>query len=358
MAALRVLVLSPGFPTGDRPYYTPGIVDTLSMIARTHELTIHSIRGKPERGRHVYRGLTIVGHGASSRAARAVSFFRGLGKADLVWALWPDRTGLLAAAAARLLGAPLVVSLMGGELADLPELDYGYLRRRRARAILDRVLASARAITAGSERLARRAQAIFPRLSERVVTAPIGVEVARIEPVSQDRWSKGQALRLVAISDLSPVKRVPLLAAAVEVLARRGIDATLDVYGATNDRLFAHGPRVKLEGFIAPAELAKRLPRYHVMVHASAHESQGLALIEAALAGLPIAATRAGVAEELAELGAAIVLVDDASPEALADAALAALERRPGARAKIAARFAVEPCAARFARIFEEAARG
>src|SRR5262245_40603222 len=149
MPGLRVLVLSPGFPVAERPYYTPGIVDTLSMIGRTHALSIHALREPPPPGPHPFRGLTVVGHGGRFRPARALGLARGALRArpDLVWSLWADRTGVPAAALAAGLRVPLVLSLMGGELAALPELDYGWMRRPGARKILEHLCARARAIT-------------------------------------------------------------------------------------------------------------------------------------------------------------------------------------------------------------------
>jgi hypothetical protein len=57
---LSVLVLGPGFPVADRPYYTPCVVETLSMIARTHALALLALSDPPDRGWHAYRGAELA----------------------------------------------------------------------------------------------------------------------------------------------------------------------------------------------------------------------------------------------------------------------------------------------------------
>ncbi|MCK6552837.1 glycosyltransferase, partial [Myxococcota bacterium] len=100
--------------------------------------------------------------------------------------------------------------------------------------------------------------------------------------------------------------------------------------------------------------------RFDVLVHASAHESQGCALVEAALAALPIATTAVGVARELEARGVAIEVVDDARAEALADAVLRARRRgaTSAARDAVLARWSVDAAARGFARVLEEAVSG
>lgn len=354
MVLARVLVLSPGFPVAERPYHTPGIVETLAMIGRVHALTICALNAPPASGVHAYRGLKIVAR------SMARGIFGGLRfPFDVVWALWPNRTGVFALAAR----APLVVSFLGAELSRDVALAYGassLLRRRLVPAVVRR----ARALTAGSLVMQRRAQALFP--DRTIAVAPMGVDASRfgaapsrgVDALTAPRWSFGQPLRLIAVSDLSPVKRVFLIAAALDRLLAQGIDATLEVFGDLRRASPAPHPRAKYHGFVEPARVAAALREHHVLVHASAHESQGFALIEAALANLPIATARVGVAEELEALGAAIELVDHPAPEALAAAILRAAghgDRSP-AFEKVAARYDVTPCADRFSAILEEAA--
>jgi glycosyltransferase involved in cell wall biosynthesis len=359
---LRILVLAPGFPTHDGPY-VPGIVDTLAELARRHRVVVRAVRPPPEPSvEATYRGIEVWGAGRRSRLGRGLHLFRAAARdpaPDVIWAIWPDRTGLLAGALGRALRRPVLISLMGGELADLPALDYGALRSRRRRAALRLALDAAAALTVPS----RPMEALLDRFDRSLVARarllPLGVPEQAVPPRGARRSSG--ALRLLAVSDSSLVKRTPMLLEVLERMAARGHDATLDLFGLGEPAPWLAeagrrglAPRVRHLGFVRPELLRGRYAGYDALLHASAHESEGLALIEAALAGIGIACFPVGVAEELAELGAPVVLAPQGGgAERLADAALVARERTSaeGARERIAARFGVAAAAERFERL-------
>src|SRR5690606_30167599 len=59
---------------------------------------------------------------------------------DVLHAMWADETGLLAAWAGRLLGIPIIVSILGGELVGLRDIDYGLQRSRFSRWVVGQAL--------------------------------------------------------------------------------------------------------------------------------------------------------------------------------------------------------------------------
>lgn len=377
---LSVLALTPGFPLGDRAH-RPAIVDTLERLVEHHDVEVHALRPPPDApGTHVYRGLRVVGYGGGPKLVRFAALARAIARRasdfDVLWALWVDRTGPAALALGRLLGKPVVLSVMGGELADLAALDYGWARTPLRRSALVRMAAEAARITVGSELLAARLTALAPASAPRVRVTPVGTpELPRRSargparaalPTSAPR----SALSLVAISDLSPVKRPELLVDVLATLVDRGHDARLEVYGETaplrlavveaRARALGVFERLVLRGFVEPRALWAELERFDVLVHASAHESQGCALIEAAFAELPIATTSVGVAGELAASGAAIAICSSPTGEALADAVLTVRARapEPDVHARLVARYELDAAARAFARVFEEATVG
>lgn len=90
-------------------------------------------------------------------------------------------------------------------------------------------------------------------------------------------------------------------------------------------------PNVELAGFLEQPELDARLRRAAVYVQASRHEGFGMAVAEAMLAGCIPVVTRAGALPEV--VGDAGVLVDEPTPEAIADGVRRALVLGPQARA-------------------------
>lgn len=414
---MRILVLAPGFPVWSGPF-TPAVIDTLSMMAEDHALEIHGIGGSIEaKGRTVFRGLEIVAYGAGRIGPQLASFLAELvrrGRSadfDVIWCLWANRTSTAALAAQRLLRRPLVVSMMGSELARLPEVAYGTLRTASGRSTMRAILAAADHVTVPSEPMEGLLRAFHPAALRKTSRAPLGADAEAIPARSVPPWRAPEPLRVLSISDLSPVKRVHLAVDAVDHLLHSGQPATLDVFGSdyggaaaafetraagvgghsVTIRRERSGQRVRARsvpdphaatwatapgadpgwasghddeqlvryrGFVPARELWAHLDDYDVLLHASAHESEGLALVEAAIAGLPIASVDVGVVRELAELGANVELAAEATPEALALAARHAAARPPGLTAPIRARFDLPVCVARFVSILQAVADG
>ncbi len=333
---MRLLLITPGFPDDDRRY-TPGVVDTLvALAARGHDLDIHTLRAPPARST-TFRGLSITAHVDGPRPLRFARFLGAIagGTYDAVWCLWPNHTGLAALAAARRLRRPLIASLAGGELERRTELRYGDPRVRRIEYVLKR----AAVVTAGAAPLAARARA----LGIRVEVAPIGVD---FEAVALRTSPRASPPRVVVVSDPSPVKRTTM-----------ALDAALAISGDVTHfgRARAPHPGVVHRGFVAPGELRRALANFDLLISASAHESQGVVLIEAAYAGLAIAAFDVGVMKELAHMGVPAAIATRTSAAALSAAGRLALAgavdgARPP-REAIAERFSAAGTAARFEEI-------
>src|SRR5262249_52477108 len=78
---------------------------------------------------------------------------------DVLHAFWATESGLLAALAGRWLGIPTLVSLAGGELVALRDINYGDQRIAWERLKIAASLRLATAVSAGSHQLADIAEA-------------------------------------------------------------------------------------------------------------------------------------------------------------------------------------------------------
>jgi len=113
-------------------------------------------------------------------------------------------------------------------------------------------------------------------------------------------------------------------------LARRNVDAHLLLIGIGQDieaaRLLAKsGPAAECIHFLGVrSDVRRLLGLVDIYIHTSREEGFGLAVVEAMLAGRPVAATRSiGGVVEVIESGRIGVLVEPGSPTALADAVMA-----------------------------------
>jgi glycosyltransferase involved in cell wall biosynthesis len=236
-------------------------------------------------------------------------------------------------------------------------------RRRRALVVLTEVTAvQARGLPRAQRRLhawlARRAHGFVATSSaarERLLAlgvAPGQVEVsvqsADLEAIAAAAAARpGERepgpVRILTVARLVADKNVGGL---LEALGRAGLrdgEAELEVCGGgpLEAGLRAEAERrglpVRFAGWVAPGELPARYARADAFALVSRVEPFGVAVREAAAAGLPIVCTRvAGAAGDVAVAERNALLVDPDDPDAIA-VALGRLVRDPALRARLAA---------------------
>ncbi|MEQ9504406.1 MAG: glycosyltransferase family 4 protein [Deltaproteobacteria bacterium] len=357
----RVFVLSPGFPLeGDK--FGAAVAEQILALGRRFDLRVCSL--VPLAERRARRGdVEVLGPPDVGRLGRfrAIAEAADVWRPDLFWCLWVDRAGPPAIALSKMFDRPVVASVMGGELARLPHVAYGTRRSLRGRVTVQAVLRAARVVTVGSPRLREQAEAIA---GATVRETPFGVDPARIQPRTRAPWTKDRPLKMAAVVDVARVKGSEMIFAAHAELLRQGVEARLTVFSLTPKEGHAElrgrasaagiGEHVVWSPPLAAEGLYRRLPDFDVHVSASLHESQGLALIEAAMANVPVVAPHVGVAEVLAGQGAATLVKSTSAPE-LAHAILQAASAPVSGRERVAAVYGIEPCTERFAAAIEEA---
>jgi len=359
---MRILLLVPSFPDSDNRF-GPAVIDTLVEINKTHEIFVHSIGTPPRKGSSIYRGLKVFGHGSNrdSRIRRVGSFAYAVKNAhapvDLVWSLWPIKTMPLARLTSTLLAKPMVSSLMGGELTSLPELNYGELRSSKSRRRLKNIFQHSAMLTVGSEKLRLSAQTLGAKCD--VHLCPIGVPVNEFSDKRHRLAS--DSISIMIVSDSSPVKRVNLALNVAHELVKHGKTVTvdwfgIDLQGRVPSMMSKHANstfKIKYHGYIDAETLRTKYCDFDVLLHTSAHESQGMALIEAAISNLPVVVGKVGVAAELKALGAAIEISANDSVSTFSQACLDVIGKS-SKKSKVANKFGVEACAQRFNAVFEQ----
>src|SRR5262249_18357716 len=155
------------------------------------DVRVIALRYPYRRRRYTVDGVdTVALGGALSRRAASLDLWRAtvrfIGEEhkrkpfDVLHAFWATESGRLAALAGRLLRIPTLVSLAGGELVALRDIDYGDQRLPWERIKVATALRLAGAISAGSRLLAATAESHVP--GRRVHVAPLGVDVDLFSP--------------------------------------------------------------------------------------------------------------------------------------------------------------------------------
>lgn len=341
----RIGLVVPGFSASEDDWCIPALLTLVRVLSQRAQVRVFSIRW-PDRCRdYGVHGATVHAFGGGtakmwSRAAllgRALSHVVRAGRRepfDVLHGFWADEPGTLAVLAARWLGVPAVVSLMGGELVDLRDIGYGAQSSPIARILVRTALRKATVVTVGSTYLAELAR---PRVGDRRLRlVPLGVDTSMFRPACPTDSSRSERKRLIHVASLTPVKNQALLLRAVRRVVDRIPDLQLHMIGdgPLRARLgqaisaLALQKNVTMRGEIVHHHLPDAYREADVCVSSSRFESQAMVALEAAACGVPCVGTAVGI---LPDLGAAARAVPH-DEGALADAMLSLLADEPTRR--------------------------
>jgi alpha-1,6-mannosyltransferase len=255
---------------------------------------------------------------------------------DLIEAGDPYLLAWAALDAGQQLGVPTVaychsnIIEMAARVAGSPARSPARLYLRRVYRDFDAVFAASRWMTAELRELGL----------DNVVHQPLGVDLATFNPARRSAdWRRrhgvpDDAIVLVYAGRFAAEKNMPVLAA---LPARLGPRFVLIAIGAGPQP--PHGPRVRVLPYVGdPVELATALASADVFVHAGEQETFGLGPLEALACGTPLVVpARAGLLEIVD--GDAAIGVGGATPQALCEGVLTALDGDRERRRFAAARY-------------------
>ncbi|GIK40954.1 MAG: hexosyltransferase [Chloroflexota bacterium] len=379
---MRIAIVTPGFSAHANDWAIPALLNLARVLAQTHEVHVFSQR-YPAEGTYRFSGLVhhAVGGGQkfgpmSARiwlqTTQAVIRQHRQTPFDMLHAFWADEAGFSAALAGVRLKRPVVVSLGGGELTHLPDINYGAQRFLTRRLTTGYALKKAALVTAGSNYQLDlcRAHAV-PEAKLRL--APLGVDAHLFQPAAlalQNRPHQGMLAPqldqpvMVQAASLVPVKNQHLLFEVLS-LAKKGLPRlklNLAGSGPLQADLAGLAHRLDLEQSlvwrqqVAYADIVQLYQESHLYLQTSRHESQGMALLEAMACGLPVLGTPVGIAPEVA------CLPPQASAEALAEQVIEILGNASGyqelcrqARQIIEAKYSLPVTTSLFLEIYDTA---
>lgn len=326
MAGLNILVLPTWYATPAHPIAGVFVRDQALAVARRQRVVVLYNEGSTWRVRRLFAvhdgeegGLrTVRLRHRSSALPRASTVLSVAGLAAALDRLRRDgfvpdviHAHTLGAAAAafalgRARGVPVVVSEHWSAFA-LGTLSLW--EARLARFVFHRV----DLVCPVSERLREAVAAYAPRARLRVIGNP--VETSVFAPARHLPSPTTEAFRLLAVGLLAEKKG---MAPLIDALARRrdGRPVVLDIVGdgpeaaqlGRQARMLELADTVRFRGLVERTEVARLMSEADLFVLPSLVETFGVALVEALAAGLPVVATDVGVARELVDERAGVVV--------------------------------------------------
>lgn len=337
---MKIAIVTPGgFDRSGTVRVIPVFLHLVERLARRHEVHVFTLNQTREDEVYSLLGATIhnIGDGSGGkngamRAMQAMSQENGGRRFGVVHGLWAGASGLIAALAGRAWHTPSVVTVCGGEMTALPEIEYGGQMTARGRLTVRLTLQLASSVTCASETLCRS-------LKTRGIAARhivMGVDTAQFQPPVPPPSGPP---RLLHVASLNRVKDQPTLLYAFRRILSEEPAARLDIIGVDTlngamQRLAATlclGDAVAFHGFQPSEVVAQAMRNVHLLLHSSLSEVGPVTLLEAAACGVPTVGTRVGMIGDLAPEAAVAVPVGD--DRALARAALELLRDTPARQA-------------------------
>jgi glycosyltransferase involved in cell wall biosynthesis len=363
---MKIGLIVPSFSADQSDWCVPALRDFVQSLAADHALHIFALHYPFRRDNYSLFGARVRSlngrnrHGLAAPrrlfdALTALSVEHARGGFDVLHAFWANEPGFIATLAGRALGIPTVVSVWGGELVGLPHIRYGsqlrVLERMRIRFTLQR----ATRVTVGSRYL----QSIARQRGVKAARVPLGVDTKMFSP-SRLR-EKNSVLKILNSGSLTPVKNQEILLEAFAAGAT--IDAMLEIVGSgpleTKLRAQANtlgiADRVTFCGELPHLALREKYQATDVMVQASLHEAQGLAVLEAGACSVAIVGTPVGALPEFAASGASITARGFKASDLMeAIQAAFAVREQLGIRARelVEREFALEVTRARWTQVY------
>ena len=339
-----------GVDRGGEYRVTPWLLWLLERLTRQHEVHVFALRQEPQPCRYDLLGAHILNIGSRPRRVRALAQIVAEHRRspfEVFHAISAAPMGVIAGAAGRLLGVPVVLHITGGELVSLPDIGYGGRTNWRGRLWLRIAAAAAARVIAPSKTTQQKARELgivaeylpfgvaldrWPARAPRERPAKDNSEPRRAYQAHDSRAPDPRSPdRLIHVASLNRVKDQKTLLRSARRMLAAGASFHLDIAG--EDTLggeiqrFADeqglGDVVTFHGFLTHAKLCPLVDQAHVLLVSSRHETGLIAALEAAVAGVPTVGTAVGQLPEWAPEAALTVPVGD--DEALAKATIGLL---------------------------------
>ncbi|HZY10600.1 MAG TPA: glycosyltransferase family 4 protein [Bacteroidota bacterium] len=336
----KVAIIVPGgIGRPDSGMHIPSLANNIAKLSDQFDMVVYSLISPPDHITEMRDNVLYVYLPFSNKSllvTRLYHFFKkyikhsSMHKFDLVNGMWGFPCGFLAVLIGKLQNIPSIVSLLGGESANLPSIKYGYLRNPFLKKILQWICSNATSIVTLSKFQSEKLQKNNIQLST-VNIIPNGVDTTFFQ--FHNTKLQGEPYRFLHVGNLNAVKDQATLVKAFAKISQQ-YKCQLRIIGADFfSRQVQHlvqklgiTSQVEFLGYRPYLELATHYMWADIFLLTSLHEGGGDVIMEATATGAVVCGTRVGL---LADLGSSnVIAVEPQDSDALADEILKLLENK------------------------------
>ncbi len=305
----NILVIIPGGVGSGKNQGIPVLLNLFSGLADYAKLHVVSVSKIDPLFSPPNYQLSSLGLANSSPILQKLTRFRQFikqlkTKPDLVHALWTHPHGLMAYFASRYFKVPMLNSLQGGCLADIPSLPYGGNQGLIKKILTRLMLKRADHITAETRFQKNLVPIDFQDKTSIIYYGMNEDNQAKVfKPIS-----KQTPIKVIHVANLTPIKDQSTLIKVIHKLSEN-YDIHLSIIGSdyydeqihqlADNLAIKH--RVHFLGQLPHSEVLNQLRNHDIMLHTSLYEGSCLAIIEAWSVGLCTVGTSVGMMYDLAD---------------------------------------------------------
>jgi len=324
----RIAILMPGGAAErDEELHIPALYDIVSRLSKSFDITVFSLVTFRERKKEAACGEATIkfvdarydDHWTKKPWKLYRAFARDHRKKEfsVIHGMLGLPAELATVIAGRVFGIKKILSLIGGELASIPDIAYGNMRNQLLRKITSWTCGQADILTLLTH-FQESALTHYKIEHDRAYVIPFGVDTKKF--FFNPKIELRPPFQFIHVASQSPVKDQTTLLNAFATITQQ-VEAKLEIIGpdylnGANQRT-AH--RLGIEnhttflGSVPHIDLPKHYQKAHIMLHTSLHEAQAVVVAEAAASGVVIAGTNVGLISDLGEEGAVVAPIGDHS---------------------------------------------
>jgi glycosyltransferase involved in cell wall biosynthesis len=304
---MKIALVAPAGVSNRKVHSIPALVWLVGRLVTRHSVKVYLLHRAAAPTREIVLGAEVLNDGGALRhlrAIQAISTEHRRAPFDLVHSIWAGTVGLVGEVAARRIGRPHLVHIAGGELATLDAIGYGGGLSARHRWVNRWVFRRAAVVSAASAPIIESAR----NYGARAVRIPLGVDRETFPPRDPIARDASRPARLVHVASLNQIKDQGTLLRALANVVAAGRDVELDIVGMDGmngeihelARALGLSGRVRFHGWVDSAGVRDLVSNSDIHVVSSLHEAGPLAMLEAAMLGVPTVGTQVGHVSEWA----------------------------------------------------------